>query len=807
MVHFNDNFWPAEPTNIHNFDSEQKGWKSNQKTISQCPEVGFKTTPCWLEGATSNLIFSVKPFYTAYRNHNPKGDKTSCRMVVHGPVNTDDSKWSQTYFENPTIDSEWKAATYWESIPYTAYHEYYRRSGPEFYNLVKAVRPDFYKTNKGEVKKYHYNFQCMNGNTPGPSGDALYYHSGCKSIQCIDFMTKPCYDNVYRFDDMVCKLVTDGFNTAMSFQKFVDKTVPEQRYRDAFMSYGRYPRSGPSYFQMTFDNSKIDVIKDGYWSVQPNQAIDFLPHSTILVTTKSLFSCSGCREKPLHGRANINEVVLLHYIIQCRKCMPYEKTLLGYNFQDCKPCARHQVRNPDDAVECRKCQEIDALTPMRRTSPLDTQCTTCQHFQYFNENTEQGCQFLKTVTDGIQVVGGKAKLLDVDQYIRDEIRKDIPERFWRDNIQPTAPWNRELVPRACAPSYVKPTTNVPRIEFTAWCGHHEMVRHQQAWLRLRGGMLYLPLNSDQALTRISTSVVELCGGSPLVQVQGSTSVDLTCGQGQYNFSIIRGGFQDPCTRCFGAKFTDKCWPTYVPGLEVYDEQYFLPSNKALKPQPGTCSDCNPRCHNMLQPDHFIDPVEYSCWWDGTGRIPGVLGSTATNFSWYKPAPCTKCSNVRLTDNKAELVLACGNRVSYRRWLSDTVSGSEDDPTRSIPSIQICCVEKRASATSTCTDTPAEFENFVRDSCNQVVDDTPPVFLPYCPSGWYVEPTCAKDSPIWNPDCCVKCKACRGGKFKLDAYYDCPGNEYFDSQDRGCTTKCLTNQYLRNERCIKCEACE
>jgi hypothetical protein len=462
------------------------------------------------------------------------------------------------------------------------------------------------------------------------------------------------------------------------------------------------------------------------------------------------------------------------------------------------------VRNPGDPAECRKCQEIDALTPMRRTSPLDTKCTTCQHFQYFDENTEKGCQFLRTVTDGIQVVDGKAKLVGVDQYIRDEIRTGIPDRFYRDNIDANTPWNRELVPKACSPTYFSPVTLVKRLMFTSWCGHHEMVRHQQAWLRLRGGMLYLPLNSDQAQTRISTSVVELCGGN-LSPVQGSTTVDLTCGQ--HNFSIIREGFQDTCTLCVGAKFTDKCWPTYVPGLEVYDEQYFLPSNKALKPQPGTCSDCNPRCHNTLQPDHFIDPVEYSCWWDGTGRIPGVLGSTATNFSWYKPAPCTKCSNVRLTDDKAELVLACGNRVSYRRWLSDTVSGSEDDPTRSIPSIQICCVEKRASATSTCTDTPAEFENFVRDSCNQVVDDTPPAFLPYCPSGWYVEPTCAKESPIWNPDCCVKCKACRGGKFKLDAYYDCPGNEYFDSQDRGCTTKCLTNQYLRNERCIKCEACE
>ena len=107
----------------------------------------------------------------------------------------------------------------------------------------------------------------------------------------------------------------------------------------------------------------------------------------------------------------------------------------------------------------------------------------------------------------------------------------------------------------------------------------------------------------------------------------------------------------------------------------------------------------------------------------------------------------------------------------------------------------------------CTNDPAKFETFAQGNCKQFVDDTPPVFIPYCPSGWYVEPTCANDSPLWNPDCCVKCKPCRGGLFKLDAYADCPGDQFFDSQDRGCTTKCLTNQYLRNGWCIKCEACE
>ena len=144
-------------------------------------------------------------------------------------------------------------------------------------------------------------------------------------------------------------------------------------------------------------------------------------------------------------------------------------------------------------------------------------------------------------------------------------------------------------------------------------------------------------------------------------------------------------------------------------------------------------------------------------------------------------------------------------MSYRRWLPDDVSDSTKTPARSIPSIQVCCAEPLT--VKLCTDNELEFETFSSQFCRQSVDDVWPTTLAYCPVGWYVDETCARENTLWSPDCCVKCKACRGGKFKIDAYYDCPGNEYFDSQDRGCTTSCLTNQYLRNERCIKCEACE
>ncbi len=804
MTHFNDNFWSAEPKNIHTFDAEQSGLKTNQQSISQCTEVNsgnryyFYKTPCWQEGTINNLLFSIKPFYTAYRNHNPKGDKTSCVMVVHGSVDSNDKKWHQTYFENPTVGPESKAATYWESPPYTPYHEYYRHDYDKYNNLVKAVRPDFYKTNKGEVKKFKYNFQCVNGNAGGPSGDALYYHSGCKSVQCIDFMTKPCYDNVYRYDEMVCNLISYVFKTTITFQKFIEQIVPETKYREPFMSYGRHPSNGPSYFQISFDNTKIDVTKDGITPVYPNQPTAFTHTSTILVSLKPLMSCNGCVNIPLHGRTT--EVIpMANEIMQCRPCVLYEKTAIIYTYQDCVSCDAHHVRNPDKATQCRKCGEINRTTPMRRIQPADAYCTTCKLFQYFDGNTPQGCEFLPTVTDNMQVIDGKVELKGMEYYIKNEIRKEIPPQKYREDIAENTSWYAELMLASCTYSS-RDASIVKRLDFRSWCGHQEMVRHQQAYVQLVGSTLYMPLNNDGGRTRSNTTVVDFCGSSELKRVQGSSTVDLECGTKK--FSIIRDGFNDPCTLCIGAKYTMNCWPTYAPGLEIYDDKYFLPSNKALKPQPGECTWCNKVCEKA---DHYIAPVEYSCWWNGTGRMPGVLGSIPTNFSWYKPAPCQTCENVQLTPDVANLVLACGNRVSYRRWLPDEVSDSAKTPLRSIPSIQICCVEPLT--VRQCTDNELEFQTFAQQSCRQSIDDIPPVALPYCPPGWYVEPTCAAENPLWQPDCCVKCKSCRGGKFKTDAYYDCPGYEFFDSQDRGCTTSCLTNQYLRNERCIKCEACE
>jgi hypothetical protein len=792
MVHFSDNFWSSEPKNIHNFDAEQKGSATNTQSISRCIEVhsgkpfNFNKAPCWQEGSINNLIFSIKPFYTAYRNKNPKGDPTSCQMKVYGPKDGSGNKWD---FSGSFL---LEAAKYWDSPPYTALHEYGIRPSDEYMNLVKTVRPSFYTNNRGEIKKFSYNLGCMNGDTPGASGDALYYYSRCVSIQCIDFMTKPCYDNVYRYDEMVCNLITYVFKTTITFQKFIEQIVPETKYREPFESYGR------SYFQISFDNTKVDVTKDGSTAVQPNQPTHFAHASTILVSLKPLMSCSGCVNIPLHGRIT-EKIPMSNDITECRACALYEKTAIIYTYQDCVSCDPHHVRNPDKATQCRKCGEINRATPMRRIQPADASCTTCKLFQYFDGNTPQGCEFLQTVTDNIKVIDGKAKLSGMDYYIKNEIRKEIPPQKYRENIAANTSWYAELMLGSCTYSS-QDTSLVKRLDFQSWCGHQEMVRHHQAFVQLVGTTWYMPLNSDAGRTRSNTTVVDLCGSADLKRVQGHHKVDLECDH--HKFSIIREGFKDPCTLCLGARYTMNCWPTYVPGLELYDDKYFLASNKALTPQPGECAWCNKVCSDA---DHYIAPVEYSCWWNGTGRVPGVLGSFATNFSWYKPAPCTKCDSAKLTPDSASLVLTCGNRVSYRRWLPDEVSDSAKTPLRSIPSIQVCCAEPLT--VKQCTDNELEFETFAQQNCRQSIDDTPPVALPYCPPGWYVDPACAQDDALWQPDCCVKCKSCRGGKFKTDAYYDCPGHEFFDSQDRGCTTSCLTNQYLRNERCIKCEACE
>ena len=815
-----DTLWKSGDAKIHTLYAGSTGVNKNQQEISMCTPIDdripykFQSEPCWMEAkapAQQNRQFWIRPHYTYYRSSTSISDVKDCRMLLLGADFASGVRWDQSplSFLLQSGDSlgEFNINNHWQNPPTRRDHYYNVQS---VFDGMQTKFSGFHDKEDKTIARWDFTIPCEHSyNNIKRSSNVIYADSGCTDRACVDFITKPCYDNVYRYDEMVCTLIQDVFKDGgVRFSKFKQKIIRLTDHRQPFMSYGLH--DGSSYFDIGYDTAKVQVKRDGT-TLDPNVPHIFSDDHTISVSltrdASRAYSCDACFDVPLHGRFALTDTAMANDIIPCRPCLDYEKvqvTQSSRNYQDCRSCAKHQVRNPGDPAECRKCKEIDVLTPMRRTTPLDTVCTACQFFQYFDENTEQGCRFLPTVTDGIAVVSAKAKLSGKDSYyIQDEKPREIEAKFYRDNIDAKTPWNTERVSQPCSPAIVTPAALVNRLMFTAWCGHQEMVRHQQAWLRLHGGMLYLPLNSDQPRTRISTSAVELCGGS-LLQVQGSPTVDLTCAQGQYNFSIIRYGFQDPCTLCVGAKFTDKCWPTYVPELEQYDDEYFLPKNKALTPQPGTCAWCNKVCSEA---DHFIDPVQYSCWWNGTGRIPGVLGSSATNFSWYKLAPCSKCDSVKLTTDRAELVLACGNRVSYRRWITDTVTGSELDATRSIPSIQICCAEALPSPATLCTDDPANFETFAQLNCKKFVDDTPPAFAPYCPRGWYVDEACSRESALWNPDCCVKCKACRGGLFKLDAYYDCPGDEFFDSQDRGCTTKCLTNQYLRNERCIKCEACE
>jgi len=804
MAHL-DAFWTDGAARAYTFN----GVIEKTQTISRCASIDNTRTaflqlePCWMDTGPpeqTNRQFSIKPFYVYYRGKQSKSAHQDCRMRIVGVNNEQSNKWDDAALLPPG-SPEWNIDSHWHNPPTRSAHFYRFKT---VFDAMQEIYGPFNQREDKTVAKWDFTIPCTEGNTPQRSTKVYYAESGCNQHNCVDFVTKPCYDNIYRFDNMVCKLVTDVFTAAMTFQNFVDKIIPEQRYRDAFMSYGRHPSTGPSYFQIAFDNTKIDVIKDGHWPVQPNQAIDFWPHSTILVTTKPMLSCSGCKEKPLHGRDNTNEVVLLNNIIRCRACSLFERIQVATYHNDCKLCAKHQVRNPTNEFECVKCKDMDVLKPMRRAAPHrqpNDVCTTCQLFQYFDEDSDDGCIFLRTVTDKITVTNKRAELAGLDYYIKDEMRREIEPYFYRDRISQSTPWNRELEPQPCKPGFQEPIPVVKRLKFTAWCGHQEMVRHKQAWVQVDNSSLYVPLNSDQARTRSNTSVVELCGNSALTPVYGKTTVDLACGR--YTFGIIRSGFQDACTLCVGARYTRNCWPTYVRELKETDDTYFASPNES--PQPGTCAACNAVCNRFTHPDHYIDPIEYSCWWNGTGRVPGVLGATATNFSWYKLAPCSPCNNVKLTADTAEIVLTCGNRISYRRWLTDAVSDSNEGAPRSIPSIQICCAEPLT--VRQCTDDAAEFNIFARDSCSQSVSDSPPVLLKYCPPGWYVDQTCAQDSDAWSPDCCVRCKSCRGGKFKTDEYYDCPGHQFFDSQDRGCTTSCLTNQYLRNEQCIKCEACE
>ena len=818
-----DTLWKSGDTKIHTIYTGSTGINQNKQAIPMCNTIDdrltmkFQTEPCWMEQITpaqQNKQFSIRPYYTYYRSRESISDVTDCRMQVLGADFAKAAgavmRWDQSPFplflQSSDQFGDYNVNKHWRT-PLTRRDHYYNVK-PVFDGMTQRFGT-FYEKEDKSITKWDYRLACTDKyNRPQLSPKTIYAESGCNDIPCVDFISKPCYDNIYRFDEMLCPLIQFRFSgenaQGIKFSSFRHKIIMLEPERVNFMQYGLH--DGNSYFQIVYDNTRVRVRKNTNEIVQPNNPTIFADNDIISVSLIQdgavRFSCTGCLHLDLFGRQSAVKP-MLHDITACRGCILYEKVQEYSEYQDCVPCDPHHIRNPDKATECRKCGEINRTKPMRRAAPYpqtDQECTTCKQFQYFDVSTPEGCKFLPTVTDNVKVINRKVELSGQDYYIKNELRKEIEEQFWRDNRPENASWYADIKLSECTYSSEDESILVKRLNFRSWCGHQEMVRHQQAWVQVDGSSLYVPLNNDMGRTRSNTTVVDLCN-STLKQVQGSTTADLQCGQRQ--FRIIRSGFQDPCTRCNGTKYTKNCWPTYAPGLEIYDDQYFLPANKkTLVPQPGECAACNAKCDTA---NEYIDPVQYSCWWNGTGRIAGVLGATATNFSWYKPAPCTKCANVKLAATKAELYLSCGNRVSYRRWLPDDVSDSTKTPLRSIPSIQVCCTEPLT--VKQCTDNELEFETFSPQNCRQSVDDTPPATLAYCPPGWYVDETCARENTLWSPDCCVKCKACRGGKFKTDAYYDCPGNEYFDSQDRGCTTSCLTNQYLRNERCIKCEACE
>jgi hypothetical protein len=47
--------------------------------------------------------------------------------------------------------------------------------------------------------------------------------------------------------------------------------IKNQHGQVAYLLYWRYPPTGPSYFQISFDSAKVDVTRDGNTQVQPEQ--------------------------------------------------------------------------------------------------------------------------------------------------------------------------------------------------------------------------------------------------------------------------------------------------------------------------------------------------------------------------------------------------------------------------------------------------------------------------------------------------------------------------------------------------------
>lgn len=669
------------------------------------------------------------------------------------------------------------------------------------------------------------------------------------SSQCPDFVSEACFQNVYAFYARPCTWV-DKTKTAILFftlkDYMIDLTQPNKdKYWERFRVYG------DGLYDVDLSGSKLRVYINNV--VQSNGKVMIQDGDTIQIKPENGYSCGGCDEmsgSQYQGIAVdfVNEIDFANsedVPLRCKLCLPSEAVTSGYfprkkNYKRCTQCPKHEIRSPNTPSECVLCISINETLPMRVVAKKHEKCMPCMHVQHFDEKEDEGCIYYVSVSDfitfgagGLPVFTSIANKSPRDEFSEKGVKPllEVEAKHYRilnigtvwtaSSNRSVCTYNAEEVINSTTSNLTNATRNTgaKRLYYRKWCGHHEIIRQRNALLRKQQ---ILPMRMNFIIVTLQ-EITSNCTGAVTVLKKNEKEVmpdnrvaEFKCENQTHKFlyEIRREGQEVQCTVCAGTSYTKQCWPTYHPSMSTVDDEYF---SKVNTPSPGTCDQCVKRCDAT---DNFLKTSLFSCWSNGTERISGedhgrldYLEKRAAlhmNY-WYKEADCSTCPSLDgIAVRRPALVTRCGNKESFDIWHPAEVLYIDGVAQ---PTVRVCCSLVRFNSggifdvnlDAWCFQT----HDIAKLNCESTIPDLATETAPYCPPGWFVDETCAKDKEnvdVWTPQCCLKCHACSLGLVKTPQYQDCPGDTFYDTQTFGCKAECLSGNYLDGDTCIPCETC-
>lgn len=794
--------------------------------------ITFTREACWY---TDNDILVLKPRYRFNFIHSTK--PKICMMTHEAPI----SSPIETVSGVSSYDSS--QLSFYPQVEFQRYLycEFYgRNSDKDLYDtfswLVGGMVEDPGLSRQTKQIQFHD------------------YRLDISKKSCTDFVTKPCFDNAFSFAAQMCLWVHKAhIDNPISLQAWLNLYAPSDTTN--FQNYG------DNVYEMNVENKNIQVwvktTEPENWALWNGGAIRLTTGARLYVVAKSTHSCSGCTKT---GEASTGPVVcgVPH---ECKRCgggqfvnvrLEWMPCVPSFPVRTCKDCSLHHNRSSNEVV----CIPCPPLWPMRRKD--EQECAACEHTQYFDAGKELGCEYLKSVANGLFFESDVSfNAASYDEYIPTGSDKPraVPAQHYRDLLTGGNAWNSSTRASPCEPSefridnssvadVVTRNMDARRIQFRSWCGHREILKSANAQLRLlRCVQLARPVSSsagsvfvepDRAvslrdlLTYANTKGYALKYERSHVENAGIKSVvevTLVADYVECHYEIRREGRTDDCTQCTGTQYTRDCGPTYNNELAV-------PAQAGN----GSCAACETRCFDS---DSFFAVERLSCWSNGTRRVSAadatwrgrldkiqVIMSPHRNY-WYKTAPCRRCARLQDVGGVPWVVARCGNRAWFETW-HPTVELLVLQVIR--PRRRLCCAldntffvtnAYNSDLNTRCVDlvdgvSQATALNLLISPstgtplCMTEVPDLQTELSRFCPPGWFVDKSalgCDGLLDTWNHACCSKCSDCAtSGKFKTNEYIVCPGDTVRDTQLAGCVTTCAEKNYQVNDTCVACESC-